>query len=786
MEYIAHLNSEDEQTVLEHCQNTAKTASFFAAEFGGENIARLQGLLHDGGKLTERFCQYILGNSHDKRGDIDHSYAGAKYICELADETDKNKYYNVSRLIARTIISHHGLHDWIDDDFEDYFEKRVGKNDDYEQIRKNIDELFGREMLIELLDKAQNEYEVLRKSIRDFTEKRRQKNEEFAFYLGMLERIFQSIIIDADRIDTASFMDNEPFEEDYNFEELWKNMHNEIEKKVRSFSENNDVISIQRQNISERCAKFAKNNVGICRMVVPTGGGKTLSSLRFAIEYCREHGNERIVYAAPFMSILEQNSDVIREIAGNENFIEHHSNAYADLSDSEETEELKEFELHAERWDSLVIATTTVQLLNTLFSAKTTCVRRMHRLINSVIIIDEVQSIPLKCINLFNLAVNFLNGICGTSVVLCSATQPAVDITRYPIAFDENKSMTGDFSEDFRIFHRSDIVSDITPYGFDYDEAADFCRKCFVDSGNLLVIVNTKAAALNLYKRLSESCGNDAPVIHLSTNMCPQHRRDCIEQMRSLLNHSTPKPLICISTQLIEAGVDISFRCVVRSAAGLDSAVQAAGRCNRNGECEKICKVHIIKLKEEKLGSLEQIKISQGIFYSMLKSEKYTDLQSDKAVSDFFTQLFSEEKSILSYNIKDCDRDTTILNLLALNKDRYDASPMTMSKYSCQAFRTAGLLFNVIDNRANDVIVPYNDEAEKIIEELRTSGKNTTALLRKAQKYTVSVYKGTEKKLGENNAVYQLENGTLVLEKRFYSKDFGVNTEGAEQEVLMY
>lgn len=388
MEYIAHINSEEVQTVLEHCQNTAKAASIFAAGFGGENIAQLQGLLHDGGKLTERFCQYILGNSHDKRGDIDHSYAGAKYICELADEKDKNKYYNVSRLIARTIVSHHGLHDWIDDDFEDYFEKRVGKNDDYELIRKNIDELFGRENLIDFLEKAQKEYEALRKSIRDFAENRPQKNDEFAFYLGMLERIFQSVIIDADRIDAASFMDKEPIDEDYNVEKLWKNMHNEIEKKVCSFSKYNDAISIQRQNISERCAKFAENKVGICRMVVPTGGGKTLSSLRFAIEYCCEHGKERIVYAAPFMSILEQNSDVIRKIACNENFIEHHSNAFADLSDSEDLEELREYELHAERWDSPVIATTTVQLLNTLFSAKMTCVRRMHRLVNSVIIID--------------------------------------------------------------------------------------------------------------------------------------------------------------------------------------------------------------------------------------------------------------------------------------------------------------------------------------------------------------------------------------------------------------
>lgn len=142
MEYIAHINSEETQSVHEHCENTAKMAARFSADFGAKNIGILLGLLHDGGKLTERFRKYILGNSHDKRGDIDHSFAGAKYICELADEADRKKFYGVSRLIARAIISHHGLHDWIDENCEDYFKKRVCKDEDYEQIRRNIDEIL--------------------------------------------------------------------------------------------------------------------------------------------------------------------------------------------------------------------------------------------------------------------------------------------------------------------------------------------------------------------------------------------------------------------------------------------------------------------------------------------------------------------------------------------------------------------------------------------------------------------------------------------------------------------
>lgn len=784
MDFIAHKNSEDTQSVYKHCKNTAEIAARFSSDFGAENIGMLQGLLHDCGKLTDRFCNYISGNSRDKRGDIDHSYAGAKYICELADETDKKSFFGVSRFIARTIISHHGLHDWIDDNCSDYFEKRVGKNDDYTQIKQNTDEIFGREKLLLLLEKAEQEYSALRKKIHDFSGSRTEKNEEFAFYLGMLERMSQSVIIDADRIDTAVFMSDEPADGNVDLDKLWKDMHENISRKLQSFSDRTDTISLRRRDISDRCASFAENNVGVCRMIVPTGGGKTLSSLRFAVEYCRRHDMKKIIYAAPFMSILEQNSEVIREIAGDDNFIEHHSNAFADISDRENSEECMEYELHAERWDSPVIATTMVQLLNTLFSAKTTCVRRMHRLSRSVIIIDEVQSIPLKCVNLFNLAVNFLTKVCGAAVVLCSATQPVMEITKYPLVIDENSSMTGDFSEDFDIFHRSDIVSDVTPYGFDYDEAADFCRGKFEEAGNLLVIVNTKAAALNLYKKFNEICSENIPVVHLSTNMCPQHRKDKISEVRDLLEKKMP--IICVTTQLIEAGVDISFRCVVRSLAGLDSAVQAAGRCNRHGECDETCRVHIIKIKDENLGSLREIKDAQNIMQNMLKAEKYSDWQCDEAVSDYFSQLYSAEKSLLSYIVTDCGQSTTLLNLLALNKERYSVSPKTTSKFSAQAFRTAGALFNVIDNCANDVIVPYNDEAERLIEELKRAEKKVSLLLRRAQKFTVSVYRGTEKKLHENNAVYQLANGILALEKRFYNNESGVSIEGSEQEVLMF
>lgn len=636
MEFAAHIEGERIQTVQKHCFDTSQLCAEYCSLFDAENIGKLQGLLHDAGKLCEEFDSYIRGNSSARRGEIDHSYAGAKFITEISDDECRG----AALIIARTIISHHGLHDWVDEKCRNYFSERISRTKKYDQIKANIICIADESEIKELLLKASEEYKALRSRIKKLS----QNKTECAFYLGALERMLESALIDADRTDTASFMSDIEIKEKCDVSELWKTMRDRINEKLGFFSDRTDRISIQRRSISDRCKEFAKNDVRVCRMIVPTGGGKTLSSLRFAIEYCIEHGMERIIYTAPFMSILEQNSDEIRSIAGDANFTEHHSDALAELDPDEDPNDYSEYELHTERWDSSVIATTMVQFLNTLFSGKSSSVRRMHRLCRSVIIIDEVQSLPIKCVNIFNLAINFLTNICGAVVVLCSATQPVTEETAYPMYIDHNASMTGDYKNDFEVFKRTDIIPNNDPYGLSYEETACFCMDKFREAGNLLIIVNTKSSALNVYNHLKEKCSGNTEVIHLSTNMCPQHRREKIQLIRELLNEN--KPVICVTTQLIEAGVDISFRCVVRSLAGLDNIVQAAGRCNRHGEAGRICPVYLIKIKDEKLGSLKEITSAQGITCQMLDSGKYSDLQSAEAVSDYFRTLYhSEEKS---------------------------------------------------------------------------------------------------------------------------------------------
>ena len=771
--FAAHISADSrrEQSVQEHCRNTAELCAGYCKIAGAENIGRLAGLLHDAGKLCSDFDNYIRGISRFSRGEIDHSYAGAKYITENADKV----HAGVSRLIARVIISHHGLHDWVDENCKDYFNIRIANDKNYGQIKQNILLTIGADEFDELLKKAADEYRALCQKIKNISK----TPTDCAFYLGLLERFLESALIDADRTDTASFMDDAEYPEYSAVPELWQSMKNNMEKKLAEFSERTDVISEQRKSISDRCADFAKNDVKICRLIVPTGGGKTLSSLRFAIEYCLEHGMEKIVYTAPFMSILEQNGAEIKSIAGEDNFIEHHSNALAEKSDN--TEELSDYELHTERWDKPVIATTIVQFLNALFLGKSASVRRFHRIAKSVIIIDEVQSIPLKCLNMFDLAVNFLSHICGAAVVLCTATQPVTDDVRHPMLMDENESMTGDYQADFEVFRRTEIIPDIDPYGYSYEEAADFCADKFTTAGDLLVIVNTKSSALKMYDLIRNRCGNDADVVHLSTNMCPQHRRDKIKAIRKLLGEK--KPVICVTTQLIEAGVDISFRCVVRSLAGLDSAVQAAGRCNRHGESIDVRPVYLIKLKEEKLGNLKEISTAQDITQHMAESGEYTDISSPEAVSDYFVKLYQYEKDKLSYSVP---KHETLVNYLSLNTNLYDVSPKTSSQFESQAFKTAGKLFKVIDENTRDVIVPYNDEAEEIISRLENSNENISVLLRKAQKYTVSIYIGTERKLYENNALRDISCGAVILDRSHYNNEFGIDIEGAEKEILIF
>lgn len=780
---IAHIRQTDkkEETVPVHCREVAEKCSAYAESIHASGIGKMMGLLHDIGKLTRAFEQYIRQESDTRRGGIDHSYAGAKYCCTMAARLDPEKYKEISHLIAHTILSHHGLHDWLARDehaWYDYAARRMEKTENYTEILKNIGTVVLDNEMSELFDNIAQEYQGLREKLKTLAKKNnkdpKSQLQSFAFYKGMLERYLQSCLIDADRTKTADFINDTHTENEYDMYSILEDMSKRMQHKNEVFAQKTDVISRQRRSISDRCASFANHQVGACRLIVPTGGGKTLSSLRFAIEYSLKHNKKRIFYIAPFMSILEQNSDEWRKIVGDKYFLEHHSNI---LSEINSKDELEEYELRTEKWDMPVIATTLVQFLNALFLGTNGSVRRMHRLSDAVIVIDEVQSIPLKCIHLFNLAVNFLTQVCNSTVVLCSATQPAVENTKYPLLLDADSSMTGNTDHDFKVFRRTKIIPHIEPYGFTYEEAVDFCKEKYKEHGNLLLIVNTKQAAKKLFAFLKRKC-SEATVIHLSTNLCPAHRRAKIALMKKLLASKNNKPLICVTTQLIEAGVDVSFRCVVRSLAGADNFAQAAGRCNRNGEVETLCSVYIIKLKEENITYLAHLRSAQQITQQLLDNKDIDDFLSPDVQMLYSRLLYRNEDNILSYPVKEEGIQTNLVELLSLNRNAFNMSGLPKNMcITVQAFKTAGSLFQVIDENTQDVIVPYNDEAKMIIEKLDSiiNDDEYKNLFRRAQQYVVSLYDDQLRNLQAKKAICNLGLGAMALKEEFYDRnDLGV------------
>ncbi|MCI5648980.1 MAG: CRISPR-associated helicase Cas3' [Fusicatenibacter sp.] len=779
--FAAHIREEagieSIQSVAEHCRNTAEDAGRYALDIHAPNMAKLQGMIHDLGKLCVDFNNYIRGKNNFQRGMIDHCFAGARYVREFAEKTKNPKLIETADFVARTVISHHGLHDWLDENGESYYFRRIYKEDRYEEIKANIHCMISEEEMTKLLEAAGDEYAHVRKKIRLMSPDK----EKFAFYMGQWERLMQSILIDADRTDTGEFQLGLELEKEYD-SGIWNVFGDRIEAKAEKFAKQTDTISRLRSNISDRCRDFSEKESGICRMIVPTGGGKTISSFRFAINYCRKHGKNRIFYIAPYMSILEQNSDVLKEIVGEEYLLEHHSDIAAEM---ENAEEIEEYELRSDKWDMPVIATTMVQFLNTLFSDRLECVRRMHRLCNAVIIIDEVQSVPTKCVSLFNMGMNFLAEIGRSCVVLCSATQPTFENTKYPLNVAPESSMTGDYSSDFQAFKRNEICSKVRTEGYSYEEAADFCVEKYEEEGNVLFIVNTKTAAYCIYQELKQKITDGTQIVHISTNMCPEHRRKVIRDLKEMLQRH--QKVVCVTTQLIEAGVDISFHCVIRSLAGLDNAAQAAGRCNRNGEYEECCRVYLLNLQEERLGRLKDIRTARSVSEQMIQNHGYPDLQSVDTMRAYFNKYYMEQKEELEYNAEDIGIQTDLVHLLSIDQHRR-GSGREISYYTGQAFKTAGRKFHVIDDASASVLVPYNEEAESIISRLRSNIRDDeiVKIHRKAQKYVVGIFETTEKKLIEEHALELLPCGIYVLDERYYDRDSGILLEGKPMDLLMF
>ena len=596
------------------------------------------------------------------------------------------------------------------------------------------------------------------------------------FLLGCLQRMILSIQIDSDWRDTSEFMEDTIFHRLSEDELLmkWKDYELKLENYVKKLQrDSRGHLAKLRQEMSDRCKEFASEGNGIYRLSIPTGGGKTMAGFRYAVNLAKQEKKKHIYYIAPYLSILEQNAGLIRDILNDEDHVlEYHSNVIR-TSESEEDERAQWM---AEAWTEPVILTTMVQFLNAMFSSDMKSIRRFHQLTDSIIIIDEAQSIPVKCMCLFTTMMNYLSYCCNTTIVICTATQPLFESVKYPILYSEKADIIADLGRYQEGFKRTEIIPFIEKK-MNTKVLADMVLE--KSEKSILVILNTKAAVKNLYEEIKGRVGEDVLVYQLTTYMCAAHRMDIIEEIKELLVNADKK-LICISTQLIEAGVDISFDMVIRSIAGLDSIAQAAGRCNRNAE-QVLGKVYIVDYEDEKISGLKDIRIAQDATRSVILDKTFDNLLDQSAMDLYYRQYFYERNNEMEYLYE--KEDTSLFELLSSNSKRRKHLGSEYMYPMAQAYRAAGEHFQVIDDKDSvGVIVPYK-EAKDYVQSLKGaySMSEIKLFLKKLQRYTVNVYRND--RLFQSLISRQAMDSS-ILDGKVYILDEGYYDEGGLSDRL--
>ena len=812
--FLAHVKPTGESQLLsDHLLGVSAITSQLAAKIGMARAGELIGLAHDLGKYSTAFQGYIhnvVGNASmnmepdfSLKGTVDHSSSGAQIIADLLPGAGGEDGKFAAGVLALCVASHHsGLIDCILPDGQDGLTRRLDKSDDLThrsevwgnvegEIRVRLESLLGETEAVTELTTAMERIRVT-------------DNDEVIqpFKQGLLLRLLFSCLIDGDRTDTADF--DKP--QGARFRQLgsyvaWPVLVERLERKLGSFQQARWVDQCRR-DISRHCLAGSERPKGIFTLTVPTGGGKTLASLRFALHHAHRWKMDRVIYVSPYISIADQNAQVVREVLEPKEcdfasiVLEHHSNL------TEEKESWRGSVL-AENWDAPVVFTTAVQVLEALFGGGTRSVRRLHALTNAVVVFDEVQTIPFRTIHLFNNAVNFLVEQCGASVVLCTATQPLlhrVDAKKGAMRLNPDSELMPNSPQLFRDLKRYEAFDrTIKPGGWTAAEVSELSISEMLGHGSCLVIVNTKRDALAIYAKLKELVKSleepveDGCLMHLTTHMCPAHRLESLNRMKAALAPQAGKQVLCVSTQLMEAGVDIDFATVVRDLAGLDSIAQAAGRCNRNGE-RATGRVHIVKMADALPKQLDEIACAQSNTSRVLNDwrdengDQPFDLSNPQEMERFFKHHFFARAKQMDYPVKAplVPRDDTLLRMLGENSLAVEDAKILGVKRSglLQSFYTAGQAFRAIDCQTQGVVVPFGKKGLDLIAELCSTQNLASELriLRRAQRFTVNVFPHEMETLKRKDAVYEAQPGTgvLCLREEFYSNEFGLALDGGE------
>lgn len=784
---VDEINMKEEhiQTAAEHCRQTAKYAQDALASIGLKTAAFLAGLLHDCGKFTQAYEEYLRKAVHGipvQKGSVNHTFAGVRYLLQNFHSENISVSDIGCELIAYAAGAHHGLFDLANATERDGFTHRLNAPIEADEAIKNfleqcappkeLEHLFQQSLLelencfVQLLPLAQN------------------KQPELCFYLGLLARLLLSSVIDGDRRDTVEFMlQKKQHRLHPDRTKCYRSALATLEQKLQTFSADTP-IQRARRSISDACYHMAQEPGGLYALNVPTGAGKTLASLRCALAHSIAHHKQRIFFVMPLLSIIEQNSAAIQSAIGDPSLIlEHHSNV---VRETGSPEELSRQELLTENWDAPITITTLVQFLETLFSGKTSAIRRFQSLCSSVIVIDEVQTVPTNMLTLFDLAVNFLVKVCGATVVLCSATQPSLEKVDHPLFCTPQPIVPYD-NVLWQIFSRTKIID---AGAMKLSQLASFIQKQLLQTNSILIICNKKATSTKLYTVVKEL--QIGKCYHLSASMCIAHRRYTMEDMKRGLNNPAEKT-VCVSTQVMEAGVDVSFGCVIRLTAGMDSVVQAAGRCNRNGEAGHEAPVYIIRCLDEQLTYLREIQNTQNATEELLAEyrqhpEQFSkNLSSDEAIAYYYHRLYlGMKEGYQDFSLPDIN--TTIFKLLSENRERVTESSRRF--FMQQAFDTAGKRFRVFDTDTIDVLVPYGKGREIITalgsEKAAHDMGYLLELTRQAKPYTIALFSYQQKALLEKGAIYTVCNGTFyVLQPEYYHDQIGLTMEGTSCDILI-
>lgn len=705
------------QTLQSHASNVGNLAAAFAQNFGADEIARYTGQLHDLGKYSLPFQKRLKGEAKS----VDHATAGAKIAVE--------RWGNViGKLIAFCIAGHHtGL------------ANGCGEGNNRSTLKQRLALQFGED--IPALDNLWQQEIKLPQNLSAPPLKADAHHPFFSY--AFFTRMLYSCLVDADYLDTEAFylnLENKASERggypdlnalQHNFNQFINNFRRRIAQapEQTEAEKRNAALNRLRSEILDHAVEQAAQPQGLFTLTVPTGGGKTFTSMAFALEHAKRHGMRRVIYVIPFTSIIEQNVAEFRKAfgeLGEQAVLEHHSTFDDGKLQGEATKD--KLRLASENWDAPIVVTTAVQFFESLFADRSSRCRKLHNIAGSVIILDEAQMLPLNLLLPIMQAIKELAQNYRCSVVMCTATQPAVQAENgFYRGFENVREIAPKPTALFDKLRRTTVQH----IGTQTD--ADLLAK-LSEHPQMLVIVNNRRHARSLYDQAKHLEGT----FHLTTLMCAKHRSQKLDEIRGRLKNG--EPCRVIATSLIEAGVDVDFPLVMRAEAGLDSVAQAAGRCNREGKRpSENSFVWIFAPKEQWKAPPELA--AQAAVMRLIADSFSDDLLSTQAVAAYFAEL---------YQLKGSELDNK--KILKMHNDTGQSLDFP--------FQTIADKFRMIESHMQPLIIPFDVDAENLISSLHHAD-HIGGLLRKLQPYTIQI---PEKALA---ALYKAGRIEPINEKNF-------------------